>query len=194
MSDSTSSNPYQAPVHPPEDHGQPTHGYRTAPLASPNMPPGIPFIVGNEAAERFSFYGMKAILVVFMTKYLLDAEGRPDFLSEDSAKAYAHGFISAAYFLSLPGSILADWLLGKYRTIFWLSCVYCLGHAALAMDETRTGLLLGLGLIAIGAGGIKPCVSSHVGDQFGASNQHLMSRVFGWFYLSINAGTLSARF
>lgn len=169
-----------------EPHSQPA--YRTAPLASTKMPPGIPYIVGNEVAERFSFYGMRAILVPFMTHYLLNAAGQEDFMSEDSAKTYQHAFLSAAYFLSLPGSILADWLWGKYRTIFWLSCVYCLGHLALAIDETRSGLFLGLGLIAIGAGGIKPCVSSHVGDQFGESNQHLLSRVFGWFYFAINFG------
>jgi POT family proton-dependent oligopeptide transporter len=166
--------------------------YRTAPLASTKMPPGIPYIVGNEAAERFSFYGMKAILVIFMTRYLLDAAGQEAFMNEDAAKAYMHRFIAAAYFLSLPGSLLADWVWGKYRTIFWLSCVYCLGHLALALDETRTGLFLGLGLIAVGAGGIKPCVSSHVGDQFGASNQHLLSRVFGWFYFSINLGAAAS--
>jgi POT family proton-dependent oligopeptide transporter len=59
----------------------------------------------------------------------------------------------------------------------------------LAINDTRLGLFLGLLLIAIGSGGIKPCVSAHVGDQFGAGNQHLLSRVFGWFYLSINLGS-----
>ena len=56
-------------------------------------------------------------------------------------------------------------------------------------DSTRAGLTVGLCLIAIGSGGIKPCVSANVGDQFGASNQHLISRAFGWFYFSINAGS-----
>ena len=158
------------------------------------MPPGIPYIVVNEAAERFSFYGMKAILAVFMTRYLVDATGQLAVMQEDEAKASVHLFISAAYFLALPGSILADWLLGKYRTIFWLSLVYCLGHLALALDETRTGLAVGLGLIAIGAGGIKPCVSSHVGDQFGKSNQHLITQVFGWFYIAINFGAVLSTF
>ena len=49
--------------------------YRTAPTASSGMPKGIPYIVTNEAAERFSFYGMKGILVIFMTKYLMDQGG-----------------------------------------------------------------------------------------------------------------------
>ncbi|NUM89647.1 MAG: MFS transporter, partial [Bdellovibrionales bacterium] len=73
-------------------------------------------------------------------------------------------------------------------TIMILSVVYCLGHLALALDETRTGLAIGLTLIAIGSGGIKPCVSAHVGDQFGAGNKHLLERVFGWFYFAINFG------
>src|SRR5207253_6753964 len=84
---------------------------------------------------------------------------------------------------------LADAVLGKYRTVLYLSFVYCLGHLALALDHTRLGLVIGLGLIALGAGGIKPCVSAIVGDQFGVSNQHLLPRVFSWFYFSINFGS-----
>jgi POT family proton-dependent oligopeptide transporter len=59
---------------------------------------------------------------------------------------------------------------------------------ALAVDETRVGLFIGLSLIAVAMGAIKPCVSAHVGDQFGRRNAHLMSKVFGWFYVSINVG------
>ena len=70
--------------------------------------------------------------------------------------------------------------------------IYCLGHGALAVDETQLGLFVGLMLIALASGGIKPCVSAHLGDQFGASNQHLLSKVFGWFYFSINVGQLVA--
>ena len=63
-----------------------------------------------------------------------------------------------------------------------------MGHFALALDETRLGLMVGLTLISIGAGGIKPCVSAHVGDQFGKTNSYLFEKVFSWFYLSINLG------
>jgi len=162
--------------------------YRTAPVASSAMPSGIPNIIANEAAERFSYYGMRAILVVFMTQHLMNSAGELDVMSEEEAKGYFHLFVSAVYMTPLLGALVADGLLGKYRTIILLSLVYCLGHFALAVDDTRTGLLVGQGLIALGAGGIKPCVSSHVGDQFGRSNQHLMSPVFGWFYFSINLG------
>ncbi len=162
--------------------------YRTAPVASDRIPSGIPFIISNEFAERFSFYGMRTILVVFMVNHLKDSSGALDGMSEDDAKAYYHLFVASAYAFPILGALVADMLLGKYRTIIGLSLVYCLGHAALAADETRLGLFSGLILIAVGAGGIKPCVSAHVGDQFGDSNSHLLSRVYGWFYFSINTG------
>ncbi len=166
--------------------------YRQAPVATDKMPGGIPYIVSNEAAERFSFYGMKGILVVFMTKYLVDSSGVNDTMSREEAMVWYHSFTSAVYFFPVLGALISDWFLGKYRTILWLSIVYCAGHAALAVDETRLGLWWGLTLIAIGSGGIKPCVSAHVGDQFGKSNAHLLEKVFGWFYFSINLGAFAS--
>jgi len=166
--------------------------YRTAPAATASLPSGIPYIVGNEAAERFSFYGMRGILVIFMTRYLLDSDGGAAPMSEDEAKWYYHTFLSAVYFLPVVGAVLSDLLLGKYRTIMGLSIVYCLGHLALALDETRLGLTVGLTLIAVGSGGIKPCVSAHVGDQFGKTNAHLLPRVFAWFYFAINLGAAAS--
>src|SRR5206468_9135290 len=165
------------------------HEYLSAPLKSDKMPPGIPFIVGNEAAERFSFYGMNSILVVFMTTYLRDADGNLALMTDTQANTWFHTFGFYLYVLPFLGAFLADAVLGKYRTVLYLSIVYCLGHLALAIDHTRVGLVIGLGLIALGAGGIKPCVSANVGDQFGASNQHLLPRVFSWFYFSINCGS-----
>ncbi len=163
--------------------------YLTAPIKTDRMPPGIPYIVGNEAAERFCFYGLRAILAVYMTKYLVNRAGSPAPLPEAQATEYVHLFIFWGYFLPVFGAILSDAFLGKYRTILTLSLVYCFGPLVLAMDHTRTGLLLGLGLIAIGSGGIKPCVSSHVGDQFGETNKHLIPRAFSWFYFSVNFGS-----
>jgi proton-dependent oligopeptide transporter, POT family len=163
--------------------------YRQTPEQITGMPRGVPYIVGNELAERFSFYGMKTILVVFMTHHLKNAAGHDAPMSGDEAKAAFHAFSASAYFFPLLGAIVSDAFLGKYRTIMSLSIVYCLGHLALALDETRLGLTIGLTLIAIGSGGIKPCVSAHVGDQFGEKNQHLLERVFGWFYFSINFGS-----
>ncbi len=164
--------------------------YFTAPVKSTKMPPGIPYIIGNEFAERFSFYGMRAILTVFMTTYLMGADGSLDVMTEENAKGWFHFFVFAVYFTPFVGALISDGLLGKYRTIILLSIVYCLGHLALALDETRLGLAVGLTLIAVGSGGIKPCVSAHVGDQFGDTNKHLIERVYGWFYFSINVGSM----
>ena len=166
--------------------------FRKAPLDQEGLPAGIPFIIANEAAERFSFYGMRAVLVVFMTQYLVNAQGLPDTMTADEAKGWFHLFVSAVYFTPLLGALIADGILGKYRTIVLLSLVYTAGHFALALDDTRTGLAIGLGLIALGAGGIKPCVSAHVGDQFSHSNSHLLPRVFGWFYFAINLGAFTS--
>src|SRR5207253_332039 len=160
-------------------------------------PPGVPYIVGNEAAERFSYYGMNSILTIFMTKYLLDKMGHSSVMPPAKAEAWYHTFVSTLYFLPIFGAILADAVFGKFRVVFWLSIVYCFGHLTLALMgssvahaiEPRYLLAVGLLMIALGAGGIKPCVSTNVGDQFGESNKHLLTRVFNWFYFSINAGS-----
>jgi POT family proton-dependent oligopeptide transporter len=152
------------------------------------MPRGIPYIIGNEAAERFSYYGMRTVLVIYMTQYLRNTSGELAVLGEAQATAYYHLFGTAVYFTPIAGALLADVFLGKYRTIVSLSIVYCMGHIALAMDDTLVGLALGLGLISLGSGGIKPCVSAHVGDQFGASNAGLLPKVYSYFYFSINLG------
>ncbi len=166
-----------------------TSPYLTAPLKTDQMPPGIPYIIGNEAAERFNFYGMRAVLTVFMTQYLVNRAGGRDVMSENEANQWYHWFVASNYLFPMLGAILADAFWGKYRTIFWVSLIYCAGSLVLAFDHTRLGLGLGLGLIALGSGGIKPCVSSHVGDQFGPANQRLLSRAFSWFYFSVNFGS-----
>lgn len=151
-------------------------------------PKGLPYIVSNEAAERFSYYGMKAILVVFMTTYLMDSSGALRTMSDGEATFWYHIFGMANYFVPVIGAILADAVWGKYKTIILLSIVYCLGHLALAVDDTRLGLSLGLGLIAIGSGGIKPCVSAHLGDQYRNSTRGRISEGYSLFYIAINIG------
>jgi POT family proton-dependent oligopeptide transporter len=171
--------------------------YLTAPPKISTMPPGVPYIVGNEAAERFSYYGMNSILVIFMTKYLLDRSGSLAVMPQANAEAWYHTFVTTAYFLPIVGAVLADALFGKFWVVFWLSIVYCAGHLTLAfigspiahVVDPKYLLVAGLFMIALGAGGIKPCVSTNVGDQFGESNKHLLTRVFNWFYFSINAGS-----
>jgi len=166
------------------------------------MPRGVPFIVGNEAAERFSFYGMRAILVVFMTKYLVDAMGNDATMSDREASSIYHLFVAVTYFTPMVGALVADIWWGKYKTILYVSLLYCLGHGCLALMDLgpATGawdmepfLYSGLFLISLGAGGIKPCVAAHVGDQFGHGNKHLMTQVFNWFYFSINVGAAASQ-
>lgn len=195
MSQAPSDDPW-TPPNPPRQGGS-DGGHATKPYDMETMPPGIPYIIGNEAAERFSFYGMRAILYVFLTGHLINMSGELDPMSDTQAMIWQHNFMKAAYIFPIFGAILSDWLLGKYRTIILLSLVYCLGHAFLALVDfpTLTGvapramLFLALASIAIGTGGIKPCVSAHVGDQFGKRNQHLLPKVFFWFYFSINFGS-----
>ncbi len=168
--------------------------HRTAPVDTDRMPPGIPYIISNEAAERFSFYGMRTILVIFMAKYLwlMDGKGGTPMSNAEATEHY-HAFAGWVYFTPLLGALLSDIFLGKYRTIIILSVVYCLGHAALAcmgmFGHSQWWLFAGLALICLGSGGIKPCVSAHVGDQFGSRNSHLITRIYNWFYFSINLGS-----
>jgi len=133
----------------------PKRPYRSAPLATDRSPAGIPYIVSNEAAERFSFYGMKAILVVFMTRYLVRATGANDFMTDSQATEWQAWFVASAYFFPILGALVSDIFIGKYRTILLLSSVYCVGHISLAMMdlpeswlgrtcEPRTFLLAGL--------------------------------------------------
>jgi POT family proton-dependent oligopeptide transporter len=171
--------------------------YRTRPEETQGMPSGIPHIIGNEAAERFSFYGMKAILAVFLSQYLFvmdGANGTP--MAEARATELVHLFNGAFYLTPFLGAILADVFFGKYKVIMGLSLVYCAGHAALAMmgvfGNSEQWMIAGMVMIALGAGGIKPCVSAHVGDQFGSLNSRLLPRIFNWFYFSINLGAFAS--
>ncbi|MFO1458263.1 MAG: POT family MFS transporter [Verrucomicrobiota bacterium] len=149
------------------------------------FPRQLPFIVTTEACERFSYYGMLSIL----TLYLRGPLG----LGDSGSKEVVHLFKMAVYFLPLLGAFIADRWWGRYRTILSLASFYCLGHGLLAvMEGSRNGVYLGLALIALGAGGIKPCVSAFVGDQFRADQMHLLPRVYGLFYWSINLGAMLA--
>jgi len=168
-------------------------------------PAGIPFIVGNEGAERFSYYGMRAILYVYLVGLFtrFAPEGTVDAATADAAKAHSteivHLFMAGVYLFPLIGAIISDRLLGKYRVIFWVSIIYFIGNGVMAFaghlgdvgdfSGAEYAVFAGLGLIAFGSGGIKPCVSANVGDQFTAKNGHLVSRIFQIFYFIINFGS-----
>ncbi|MFY8005553.1 MAG: MFS transporter, partial [Chitinophagaceae bacterium] len=161
----------------------------------PKMPRAVPFIIGNEAAERFSFYGIRSILATFLVAQFFNPTNSPALTAVAEAKSneQTHIFVSVAYIMPLIGGILADWFLGKYVVIFYVSILYSIGNLILALSTHNLQLFsIGLFVIAISAGGIKSCVSANVGDQFDKSNQSLMSKVYGWFYFSINAGSVFA--
>ena len=163
-------------------------------VADPNarLPRQIPYIIGNEACERFSFYGMRNILVQFLVSSVILAYV-PEAERQGVAKDVFHSFVIGVYFFPLLGGWLSDRYFGKYNTVLWFSLVYCAGHACLALFEgNRTGFYTGLFLIALGSGGIKPLVVSFCGDQFTTANKHLAKIVFDAFYWTINFGSFFA--
>ncbi|CAN0290831.1 unnamed protein product [Lampetra fluviatilis] len=179
-------------------------------------PISIGFVVVNEFCERFSYYGMRAVLVIYFNYFLL--------WSENTSTAAYHAFISLCYFTPIIGAIIADSWLGKFKTIIYLSIVYAAGQIVTSVSAipTLSGpinasadsgegdaadkmavndptvhvalTILGLVLIALGTGGIKPCVAAFGGDQFEEEQEKERSRFFSIFYLSINAGSLISTF
>ncbi|XP_046762397.1 solute carrier family 15 member 1 isoform X1 [Gallus gallus] len=163
-------------------------------------PLSIFFIVINEFCERFSYYGMRAVLVLYF-KYFLRWD-------DNFSTAIYHTFVALCYLTPILGALIADSWLGKFKTIVSLSIVYTIGQAVMAVssindmtDQNRDGnpdniavhialSMTGLILIALGTGGIKPCVSAFGGDQFEEHQEKQRSRFFSIFYLSINAGSL----
>jgi len=104
-----------------------------------------------------------------------------------------HTFVIGVFFFPLLGGWLSDRFFGKYHTIMWFSLIYAAGQGCLALFvDNKTGFYIGLGLIALGSGGIKPLVASFVGDQFDSSNKSRAKVVFDAFYWSINFGSFFA--
>src|SRR3546814_11981668 len=128
------------------------------------MPAGIPYIVANEFAGRFCYYGINAILSVYLVNFL--------HFGDAQATSWQSLFKSAAYFFPLVGAIVSDVFLGKFRTIMIFSSVYVIGCAMLALSDAGIGIALGLGLFSFATGGITPCQSTTVGDMFTPSNHH----------------------
>uniref|UniRef100_A0A9J8CYD7 Solute carrier family 15 member 2 n=2 Tax=Cyprinus carpio TaxID=7962 RepID=A0A9J8CYD7_CYPCA len=163
----------------------------TRKLCGTNYPVSIAFIVVNEFCERFSYYGMKAVLTLYFIHYLN--------WDKDLSTAVYHAFSSLCYFTPLLGALIADSWLGKFKTIIYLSIVYVIGHVVKSVgaipdvgDSTLHIALsmVGLVLIAFGTGGIKPCVAAFGGDQFDEENTEERTKFFSIFYMSINAGSV----
>nr|XP_046260443.1 solute carrier family 15 member 2 [Scatophagus argus]XP_046260444.1 solute carrier family 15 member 2 [Scatophagus argus] len=163
----------------------------TKKLCGTNYPISICFIVVNEFCERFSYYGMKALLTIYFLTYL--------HWDTDLSTAVYHAFSGLCYFTPILGALIADSWLGKYKTIIYLSTVYVIGHVVKSVGAIPTVgnsnvhialSMVGLILIAFGTGGIKPCVAAFGGDQFDEAHIRERQKFFSIFYMSINAGSL----
>ena len=150
--------------------------------AKTGHPKGFWFFFWGEFAERSSYYGMRAILALYMTEKLgVDKADAGTFMSL---------FIAACYFLPLLGGYLADNFFGKYWTIVGFSIPYVVGQFIVGIDNKYV-VFGALALLAMGSGVIKPNISTLMGmtyDQQRPGQEQLRSNAFSWFYLAINIG------
>ncbi|XP_037294844.1 peptide transporter family 1 isoform X2 [Manduca sexta] len=156
--------------------------------------PGIIIIIAlSEFCERFSYSGMKA----FLTLYLRSKLGYTD----DGATETYHWFSTFIYVFPIVGGIMADNYLGKFKTILYMMFVYAAGNMLVALTAipqlalpARLCTFIGLFMITIGAGGIKPCVTAFGGDQFRLPEQeHHLAVYFSLLYFSLCMGSLIAK-
>jgi proton-dependent oligopeptide transporter, POT family len=150
-------------------------------------PRGLSTLFFTEMWERFSYYGMRALLILFMTASV--ATGGLGF---DTAKAGAiyGSYVALAYLTSLPGGWIADRFLGQRRATLYGGVVIMLGHISLAMPGMVT-FYLGLLLVVIGTGLLKPNVSTMVGALYGPDDER-RDAGFSMFYMGINLGAFTA--
>ena len=167
----------------------------TAPVPAATFPKALPFIIGSEVAERFSYYGMLTILPTFLVAQFFNPTHQAALTAGAEARAneLVHSFAALGYALPVVGAMLADWVLGKYRVILYLSVLYCVGHVLLsAFNDDFNGFRLGLLVVAVGMGGIKSSVTANLGDQFTQANAALLPKAYGWFQMSIDVGAALA--
>ncbi len=154
-------------------------------------PIGFWFFFWGEFAERCCYYGMRAILLLYMIQILKFSDGY-------SSRVMSY-FIASCYLLPLVGGYVADHFLGKYRTIVYFAIPYILGQAMLGVASlhNETCLYFSLGLLAMGSGVIKPNISTLMGltyDQRRPGKTKLRSDAFAMFYGSINIGAALSSF
>jgi POT family proton-dependent oligopeptide transporter len=146
-------------------------------------PRGLSTLFFTEMWERFSYYGMRAILVLFMTNAV--ATGGMG-LDDVTATAIYGLYTAAVYMVALPGGWIADRLLGLRRAVFWGGVVIATGHFTLAIPS-RTAFFLGLTLIVAGTGLLKPNISAVVGDLYPEGGAR-RDAAFSIYYMGINIG------
>ena len=147
-------------------------------------PAGLKYFFWGEFAERSSYYGMRAILPLYLTQRL----GMPD----EKMSEWYYTYKMACYFLPLLGGYLADRFLGKYWTIVGFSVPYVVGQLLIGI-ESQMMVLFALVLCAMGSGVIKPNISALLGltyDQQRPGRTNLRGSAFLWFYFAVNVGSL----
>jgi solute carrier family 15 oligopeptide transporter 1 len=174
---------------PPATPSRRSSNYETDSTASLELPASAYYIIFVEGCERFCYYGLRAILLLYFMYFLG--------LNKDSATVGYHLFSSVCYFTPIVGAIISDGFIGRYWTILSLSIVYFFGTVVLSVTaipqigaKILTGPIFGLLLIAVGTGGIKPCVSAFGADQISMTNAKQLSRFFAFYYFAINFGSL----
>ncbi len=153
-------------------------------------PIGLYVLFLTEMWERFSYYGMRALLVIYMIAEVSHKDGPG--LSWTNLEAYQlYGwYVMLVYVISIPGGILADKVLGQRRTVMLGAAILVLGHGTLAIEATWA-FFTGLGLIILGVGCLKPNISTMVGGLYKKGDIR-RDKGFSIFYIGINLGSLLA--
>ncbi|MEL6616786.1 MAG: peptide MFS transporter, partial [Bacteroidota bacterium] len=146
-------------------------------------PKGLRTLFFTEMWERFSFYGMRAILMLFMTASI--ASGGLGFTTSQAGPIYAL-YTSMVYLAAVPGGWLADNFLGARRSVFWGGILIMIGHILLALHGLAF-FYSGLAFVVLGTGFLKPCISSIVGDLYEEGDAR-RDAGFSIFYMGINIG------
>ncbi len=148
-------------------------------------PRGLATLFFTEMWERFSYYGMRAILILFMT-----TEAAQQGLGLDNVEAGAiYGLYTAAvYLLTLPGGWIADNIIGQRKAIWYGGILIMIGHALLAIPGEKSIFIAGLAFVASGTGFLKPNISSIVGDLYPEGGAR-RDAGFSVFYMGINLGS-----
>ncbi len=150
-------------------------------------PPGLRPLFMTELWERFSYYGMRALLVLYMTAPAV--HGGLAWSTESAGRIYGN-YTMAIYLLAIPGGFIADTLLGARRAVLIGGTMIACGHFALALP-TIASFYAGLILIALGTGLFKPSISALVGALYGARDPR-RDAGFSIFYMGINIGAFLA--
>lgn len=148
-------------------------------------PVGLMTLFFTEMWERFSYYGMRALLVLFMTTPLIGSNPGMG-LGIANASAIYGLYTASVYFLSLAGGWIADNIWGQRKAVFIGGCIIAAGHFSMAVPGDTT-FFLGLILIALGTGLLKPNVSTMVGDLYPEGGAR-RDAGFSIFYMGINVG------